>query len=221
MIPFVYAFLADLESSRVATEREDLGRAVERAIEAVNQDFREDWVAPLETTKGLDELSGALRRADRAFDVAVRLNVRIWPARFRFGLGAGAVDVGSVGDRASDLDGPALHHAADALRRAGSAALPLALHASVLDDPSLIELVEAAALLHHTILRSWKPRTARVARVLDELGGEGVTQSEMAARLAMTQQGVSDALRRANRKELFAAEHAIRDCLARSAARVP
>jgi len=127
MIESCYALIGDLVQSRREHQRAALAQQIEHALRTANEQFITDWIAPLETTRGLDEVSSLLRTPRHAFDAAMTVNLHVWPARFRFALAHGSVDVGDPGDPASDFDGPAFHRAADSLDRTRRQRKPLAI----------------------------------------------------------------------------------------------
>ncbi|MBP7149453.1 MAG: hypothetical protein KBD01_18145 [Acidobacteria bacterium] len=205
-----FALVGDLQASRLASDRRRLGARIEKVLRALGRTFAEDWLAPLVTTRGLDEVSGLLRRPDHAFDVAVALNLELWPRRFRVALAHGAIDVAPGSGDASAMDGPAFHAAADALERARRDDLALAVALPGL-APEAAALVEALARMHHAVVSGWSPRMAAVVAAYRRHG----TQAKVADALGITQQAVSKALRSARWPELVAAESALRAWLGR------
>lgn len=200
-----YAFVADLVGSRRAPERPALAQRVERAILRISQELSQEWRAPLTTTRGLDEVSGLLRRPDRSFDAARMLNEEVWPLRFRVAVSYGVVDIRESSANAGDMDGPAFHAAADALLRAKEHGLVFAL--SIPGDKAAgCELAEELARLHATLMEGWTSARARLVASYRRHG----RQADVAKELGVTQQAVSSALRKAHLHELVAAEDALR-----------
>lgn len=215
MIPWGYALIGDVVASRQERDRAALGGRIEQALTLVNTRYAGEWIAPVVTTRGLDEVSSVLRRPRHAFDVVTTLNVVLWPARFRFALAGGAIDVGEVGDVAADLDGPAFHRAADALARAREEHRPMALGADLL-DAAVARVAEETMRLHHAHLRTATPRGMEIARRVRAVDGAGTspTQREVAAALDISPAAISQALTRGHHGDLVAAEDAIRELLA-------
>lgn len=205
----IIALSADLESSRRVEDREGLAARIEAVLAGLNHRHRADLLAPLETTRGLDEISAVLARRRPAFELVVGLNLALWPHRFRFALADGYLDV--VGERASDMDGPAFHRAADALARARKHALPLTLDFE--RSPAAgARLAEAAARMHHLMMGQWTEKIAEVVRALHPLTRtEEVSQGVVGARLGKTQQAVSDLVRKAQLDALLSTEAALAD----------
>lgn len=203
MVPCV--LVADLVSSRTATGRKALAAAVERELARAARERSEAWYAPPVTTKGLDEVSGVLRRAGPAFDIATGINLALWPHRFRFAIAVGEVDVAARSRDAAAMDGPAFHAAADALERGRANDLPFALALPGVPDETR-DVFEQLARLHGTLVAGWTGNTARIVAAYRREG----TQARVAEELGISQQAVSKALRSGHWRELDAAEEALR-----------
>jgi len=203
--PTCFVLVGDMIHSRTLRERRKMAQKVEAQIRQINRRWRTAWIAPLTTTRGIDELSGVLREASPAFDIVVFLNAALHPARFRSALASGAVDVAPKSGDAAAMDGPAFHRAADALAQARRRGLPFV--AAIEGEPrEICGLVEATAKLHDVISSSWTSREAEAVHIYRLVG----TQAAVARRLRITQQAVSDALSRARFSDLTVAEDAIR-----------
>jgi hypothetical protein len=206
----VYAWVGDLEASRQAPERPRLADELRRILEDLARRWPDDWLAPPVMVRGIDEISGALASPERAFDAAVRLNVALWPARFRVAVSSGEIDVGWGSADASVLDGSAFHRAADALGRAEANRIPFAIHLEGVDVETA-GLVECLAALHGRGLADRSPAQAGVAALYRELG----TQQAVARARGISQQAVSKSLRAGRETELRETEDVLRAWLAR------
>ena len=199
-----YALIADLEDSRLVEDRRGLAAKLEDALTELAGLYADDWLAPIASSKGIDELSSALVRPDRAFEIAVAMNERVWPERFRWALGAGTIDIGLETGDATALDGTAFHRAADALRRARDSRLLFTVSLDGVGSGSL-GLIEAAAQAHSEFMADWKHRQhdfVRAARAQP-------VQLEIARAFAVTPQTVSQSLKRARFDTMVRIEHAI------------
>lgn len=203
----VIALSADLYASREAPRRSALAERIEQVLTAVNDAHRDEWIAPLESTRGIDEVSAVLRRRKHAFDIIAAVNLALWPQRFRFALADGPLDV--TGPSASDMDGPAFHGAADALARARDEHLTLAV---AFEGTTVAQqrMAESTAELHQTLVAGWTEQIATTIRFRRPPGRAQRTQAEVAAMLGNTQQAVSDSLRRGHLRALIRAEDTLR-----------
>lgn len=222
--PALWAMVADLEGSRDLADRPAFAADLRRALARIRRpstagpegtgptdpgaarvldhpDAGSAWVAPLEAVRGLDELSGVARRPGPALRAAFHLTLALWPHRFRFALARGRLDVGVAGGRASAMDGPAFHRAADALERARRDDLPCAF--AVPEWPAAATAgLESSLRLHFLWVADWTARQAEVYRLWRALG----VQRDVAERLDVTPSNVSMTLDRAHAHELAANE---------------
>lgn len=204
-----FALVGDLTKSRKQSNRSALAEQIEDVIRQINERFASNFVASLETTRGLDEVSSLLQEPTHAFDIAFAINLSLWPAMFRFGLGDGDIDVWGKSGRASDMDGSAFHHAAEALARGRSRDIPFSINIQGLPNAAG-SLIEAAGVLHQAVMRDWTSKSADVIRIYRPLSGENPTQEQLAARLGQSQQAISEAIRRGHLSELTLAQDTIR-----------
>ncbi len=204
-----YALIADLENSRLVEDRRGLADRLEAALAELASLYADDWLAPIASSKGIDELSSALTRPDRAFEIAVAMNERVWPERFRWALGAGTIDIGLESGDATALDGTAFHRAADALRRARDSRLLFTVSLDGVAAGSL-GLIEAAAAAHGEFMADWKQRQHDFVRA----ARQQPVQLEIARAFGVTPQTVSQSLKRARFDTMVRIEHAIGQRLA-------
>ena len=205
------AVIADLQGSRRIEEPKQFAKRLALALRVIGERFEDEWRAPLMMTGGLDRLSGVLKHPQHGFDVAVDLNLRVWPERYRIAVAAGPLHVGMNTRRAAAMHGPAFHHAAVALDRGRTNDLPFAIDLGA-ELRAECELAESMARLHGVIMEGWTKARARAATLYRELG----RQQEVAARLGISQQAVSEALAGAHHGRLKAAEKAMRTWMSRA-----
>ena len=207
MAEFFTVLSADLIDSRHARDRAALAERIEAVLAQLGG--RDWWRAAPMTTRGIDEMSAVLARPERAYDAAFELNLAIWPARFRVALADGPLDINPHSRVAADMDGPAFHAAAAATGRARDEERAFAVALSGI-DLSQRDLVEALAHLHDTLMQRWSRRALPALRLYHA----GLTQEQVAERLAVTQQAVSAMLGRAHWQQMAQARAAIRVALA-------
>lgn len=203
-----YALAADLIASRNAPARPELSVEIEQALVDAAEDYAAEWHAPPVTARGLDEVSAVLLRPTHAFDVVVRINETVWPSRFRFALASGAIDIAADSRDAAAMDGPAFHRAADAIAKIDASGDPLGLD---LDDanPQATAMAMCLARLHAELLRDRTKAQHAVVRAYRRLE----TQQAVAADMNITQQTVSDHLRRARFDDVRRIEDVLRSWL--------
>lgn len=206
--PISYGLSLDLVKSRRVKDRAAFVLRLKKALAQAGQRFAGEWLKPPVISRGIDEVSAALKRPDHAFDFLVDLNLALWPQRFRLGVGVGIIDIGLSGD-AADLDGTAFHNAAEAVRRAARDGIPFAIESPLIPAPQA-RIAETLALFHGNTIADWKPRMHDAAAAYRATG----TQHDTARKLNVSQQSVSRTLARAHHENLLAAENSLRLWLA-------
>jgi len=209
-----WAMVADLEQSRLVENRPALAQHLEEVLaqlrslaEPGNQMVRgprlqpEAWLAPLESVRGLDELSGVCRQPGPALGAAFHLTLALWPHRFRFALARGPLDIGLETGQAGAIDGIAFHRATDALARARKEKLPFAVAVPEWEEASQAA-IEDALRLHRVFVIDWTKRQAQVVQAWYR----SETQQEVAHAVGISQPTVSESLDRAHAQELLALE---------------
>ena len=141
--------------------------------------------------KGIDEIGAVLLSVAPAYRIITGLIGALEPEEMRFALAAGDVDVGRTTGSVSLMDGSAFHRAAEAMEGLKRSKL---LFAMSVGDPVLdAAIVGQVNLL--TIVKS--VRTGRQAEVIAEFEKMG-SQEQTASALGVSQQSVSDVLRRSH-----------------------
>ncbi|SDQ46433.1 hypothetical protein [Quadrisphaera sp. DSM 44207] len=136
-------------------------------------------VRPFERTAG-DEVQGVLDDPAAVVDLALRL---VRTGRWSVGVGAGAVREPLPASTRAGA-GPAFEHARDAVERAKTSTPHVAVSG---DDPASAAHAEAVLRLLGEVVQR---RTDAGWEVVDLLQG-GATQTDVAARLGITKQAVS------------------------------
>lgn len=198
------AIVGDLYDSRKISDRQVFAHRLDAALKKVNAEFTTNTYAPLRTVRGIDEISGLLRKPEYSFEICARVNEEIFPHKIRWGIGNGFIDVNENSKDAGALDGPAFHNAAEAIARARKEGL---VYAFQFPDASasLIAVIESAAKLYSEIVSSWTKASADLARTMREVH----TQAEAANRLCVSPQRASQLMRRGSINELHQFEYNI------------
>jgi hypothetical protein len=210
-----FVVLGDMVESRRRSNRAKLADRVRDVLKQLGNDFAAYLQAPPMATRGLDEFSAVFKDPSGAFDLQVRLNLFLWPSRFRMAAVWGEVDVAPDATDAALMDGPAFHDAAARLRSMKRDGRMFAIEGKTIDR-STSSLATALGSAHQAMTASLKARTIETLRVLYDRppGEDPPTQEEIARSMALkSRQAVSDALRRANFDTLRDIEDALRGWL--------
>jgi hypothetical protein len=193
--------VGDLVGSRHITGRQKLSRKIHSVISWVTRKFQREFYAPLILTRGIDELSGVLKRPNMSYRICRLLNEEVSPHQFRFAIVRGPLDIAVTSKDARKMDGPAFHTGANMIQRAKKETLYYSFNLGFQFEEFDLYLNQLTKLLH--ILRNgWTDHQRRVVRFYEKFGN----QKAVAKELGITQQAVSDALRQAHWKELKGVE---------------
>lgn len=190
-MPTHYVLLGDVVASRDIDERPEFGATLADACDAVSDRHADEFVAPLEPLKGIDEVGGVLTGPQELYDVLDGLRERLHPQELRVAVAAGSVDVGLETGDISRMDGPAFHRADELLSELGSSSLRVAfdferapLDAALADEVNLLFLLK----------RRWTDRQRDIVRAYRDTESQGAVADE----LGVSQPAVSQALARAS-----------------------
>ena len=178
------AVIGDMIQSRelARAERSSTQREFNKLIADINRQFRPRILASFVITLG-DEFQGLLHDGT-VIPALIRRIEQFSPREFRLGIGFGTIDT-AIQKEAINVDGPALHNARAAIDRAKKKDLRGGVFVgfgSQLDRAAN----GYARILRH--LRDWMTQQQR--RVLDLLSS-GLQQSDVAKRMKISKQAVS------------------------------
>lgn len=204
----VVAVIGDLTASRElgADRRRRVQGRLEELVADLNREFEASLLARLTITLG-DEFQGVLSDPGVLPDLTWRLAVGLPEMRIWTGVGRGAIET-ELREEAMGMDGPAFHRAREAVEEAKASRR----HGGVFvgfgdDDPVLGGLARLVDRLRTDLT------DAQVEAV--ELARRGTTQREIAERLGVTPQAVSQRLAAAGWEALREGEEALEILLRR------
>lgn len=200
--------IGDLVKSRKIPLRQEISEKLRTAISDISGQFDEEFYAPLILTKGMDELSGVLKRLKMSYRICESLNDRITPYLFRFAVVKGTLDVGIHTRDARQMDGSAFHKASDLIQLSKEKNLYYYFDLS-LQYSQFSEVVTELANLIHIVKSDWSSHQMDAVRLYEKFK----KQKLVAEKLDITQQAVSEALKKAHWKELKRAEKTIEKIL--------
>jgi hypothetical protein len=201
--------VGDLVSSRKIEDRRRASKTIRSAMARLNKKHAAEIYAPLTLTRGIDELSGVLRRTDATYRICRELNEAVAPQSFRFAIVRNDLDVAVNSKDAAQMDGRAFHKAADMIQLAKRQGQHFRFDLGLKHQDLNLWINELANLAH--ILRSsWTGHQRKLVELYAKLGN----QEAVAKRLGITQQAVSVAMRQAHWREVERAERLVDQALA-------
>lgn len=195
------ALIGDIVASRSVPDRAALQERLHGALESLNRDTPgEHLAAPIAFTAG-DEFQALLHQPQAAVEIIRRLADDLYPVRFHFGLGFGALTT-KLRQEVGTLDGPCFHAARAAIERGGPQDRWVSVEGFG-DAPS--RAAEAIFRLIDAIRSGWTEKQTRHARHAREL-----PQKEIAALLDVSPSVVSESLKAARFEAVREGEEAVR-----------
>ena len=165
--------------------------------------YRDEFYVPPVLRRERGEIFGLLRRPGASYRVCAAFNEELYPGSIRFAIVRDSIDLPGGGKPESALISQAGDNARTLLGRARSAGWCYVFDLGE-DVPFNSVLTEMASLVH-SFRSMWSDHQNQVIRLYKELG----KQNKVAERLEITQQAVSDILKRAHWKEIKRAERLI------------
>ena len=194
----------DMVRSRQLSQRNDFYREFNLVLKSINDEFNNEFYAPLTVTKGIDEISAVLNRPDKSYLIGRTLNNKIYPQFFRFAIVTDVLDVALNTHDARQMDGKAFHIASDLLLSNKNKQQPYYFQVKATAN-ELNSLLEELANLIHLIRMNWTLKEHRTIQLYSDIKN----QAKVANQLRITQQAVSDSLKKSHYKDLLKAEQAI------------
>ncbi len=190
------AVIGDIRRSRLAPQRAELQKLLERELEGINREFADELVAGFVITLG-DEFQGVLREPGRAVKVLVALEGVLGEISVRYGLGWGTIST-ELRELAVGMDGPCFHRAREAVEEGKRADRWATASGFGGDDEVLNGLL--------WLVGAVRGRWTSVQRDTVEQVRAARTQREAAAARGVHESSVSQALKAALHDPVLAAE---------------
>ena len=109
-----FAIIGDIVNSRKLTDRANIQKKFKFAVDKVKEEYRTSTVSPATVTIG-DEFQAVLRSSSELFDLLYEMDHSLNAVPLRYGFGIGAIDTEINYLAAIGMDGPAFHHAREAV----------------------------------------------------------------------------------------------------------
>ncbi len=194
-----YVLLGDVVRSSKVRDTEGFQRRLQHLLRLLNEKFARDLDAEFKILKGIDEIGAVLRSLKPVPAVLREAFFALSPVILRVVVVYGKISVGFSTEDVTQMDGPAFHEAADLMENLKRERLFFRLKAHFpLLDQAISGQVNALTLLK---LR-WTPEQVEVIRAYRQHR----SQLRVASLLGISQQAVSDRLRRAHWAEIHRLE---------------
>lgn len=106
--------IGDICDSRHVSDRGALQNTLEASLANLNQKYTQSILSPYTITLG-DEFQAVLTSATDLWSMVMTIQAKLYPTRVRFGFGVGGIATRLNRQVALGMDGPAFHHAREAI----------------------------------------------------------------------------------------------------------
>ena len=200
--------LGDVVGSARIKGRLPMRHRMVSACALVNRMYRGGIRADFRMLKGIDEFAGVLDAVANVYDIVLTFLRAARPHHVRFVAVRGIIDVGLDEEDVSAMDGPVFATGSEIMARLKKSDMPVSMHTGDQHfDAAAGALMNSVILLRYT----WSDRQQEI---IDEYEKRG-NQIAVARRLHISQQAVSDALRKARWREIGMLEEDLKRMLAR------
>lgn len=162
------ALIGDICGSREVADRGELQLTLQNVLEELNRAHAPALASPFTITLG-DEFQALLVSAKPTWEMVAVIQACLYPVRVRFGFGVGTIETAINPEAALGMDGPAFHHARDAmtvLKKEGGLFL--------IEGVSRVELANHSLRLIAELQSQWQHNRFKVYR--SYLAGQPVLQ---------------------------------------------
>ena len=195
----------DMIKSRDVHAKEEFWKKLDNVIVKINREYRRKLIARFEIFKG-DEITGMCENLNNAYQIVAQLIEYLHPLKIRLVISEGKIDQNRETDKLNELDGEVFWNASSAMNelKRTKRYIKFTTGKQVNDD-----LISNFADIIADMKYDWSEKEKEIVLIYEELQN----QSKVAKKLKISQQSVSDGLRRARYKQIRNAEKALKEFL--------
>ncbi|HWS28820.1 MAG TPA: SatD family protein [Clostridia bacterium] len=189
------AMIGDIKGSRKSEKRKELQERFKAVLQEINVKYKEQIASKFMVTLG-DEFQGLLNDGAYALEIMDEIERRMYPAKFRFGIGVGEITTDIQYEMPLSADGPAYYYAREMIEevraserknRISQGTVRIKIHGK--EDISA--LCNVILMLMSKLKKAWTPRRVEIINAYYE---NGQKQEKTAKSLSINQSGVQRAL---------------------------
>jgi hypothetical protein len=195
----------DMIKSRKNKEKTAFWNKLDSVIADINDEFHEELVFKFEIFKG-DELTGICLNIKEAYEIAAKIFEYISPLKIRLVISEGEIDQERKTERLQELDGEVFWKASEEMKLLKQSKRFISFR---LVNEEISSLVSKMADLITELKYEWTETEKKIIKLYEEHNNQLI----VAEKLDVTQQSISDGLRRAKYKIIREAEKALVDFL--------
>lgn len=186
--------VGDVIKSGSAKDRKEYWNKLQGVVNKVNEKYKEFFYAPMMIIKG-DEITAVLHHGEQSYAILRFFQEEFYPYQIRFASVKGVIDVGIKTKNASIMDGEAFWKADDHLE---SIKKERKYFYFDFGNELLDEVISSMTSLLAHLKSRWSEKERMIIVLYEKYGN----QMDAAEKCGITQQGVSDALKRSYWREI-------------------
>ncbi len=194
----VVVIRGDVIGSRKIKNKESFWEQIDEVISRVNEEFREEFLFQFEIFNG-DELMGVCRNSKKAYEVSAKIIEYLHPHKIRIVISEGNLDKKRKTKKLSELDGEVFWNAS---REINALKKTKGQFSFVSGDKKKDSIITSLGDLLALLKYEWTHRETEIIQLYDKIKN----QQEVAKRLKISQQSVSDGLIRSKHKRIRESE---------------
>jgi hypothetical protein len=185
----LFVVQGDIVDSRKIKNRDKFQYKLESACKYINKGFEENVYGDFKIIKGIDEIEGVLKNISGIYKIITIIQKSVFPQKIRFIVVHGNIDTAVESKNVEKMDGPVIHKAADRIMKLKKSNFLFDIDTeNAIIDP----LLKGQINLLMFYKARWKARDIQIAESYTKYKN----QTFVADKLSITQQAVSDSLRR-------------------------
>lgn len=191
----LFVLLGDVVSSRKIENEESFQNKLLKALKEINHNYKNHLYARIDALKGIDELGAVLSNISKFYEIIDLIRDRIFPQEIRFVLVFDEIKAGTESKEVSMMDGPAFSKASELISNLKKRKL---LFDMKIRNKTLDKLIVG---LVNSILVLKSDQTSKqreVSKKYEKLRN----QTSVAKEMGISQQAVSNILKRSRWREI-------------------
>nr|WP_321498677.1 SatD family protein [uncultured Methanolobus sp.] len=189
----------DVIDSRRIKDRDEFQCKLESACDSVNGTYKDDIYASFKIIKGIDEIEGVLTDISGIYKIITAIQGFVSPHKVRFSIVYGDIDTAVKSKNVEKMDGPAIHSTTDRIMELKKSQL-------LFDIFTGNEIIDSTLRGQINLLLFYKDKWTAREKQISENYSELKKQVLVADKLSISQQAVSNTLRKIRWEEINSIE---------------
>ena len=206
MIEKFFVVQGDVIDSRRIKDRDEFQYKIESACDSVNGTYKDDIYASFKIIKGIDEIEGVLTDISGIYKIITAILGFVSPHKMRFSIVYGDINTAVKSKNVEKMDGPAIHSTTDRIMELKKSQL-------LFDIFTGNEIIDSTLRGQINLLFFYKDKWTAREKQISENYSELKKQVLVADKLSISQQAVSNTLRKIRWEEINSIEADLNNAL--------